>query len=90
MTHAKKQSLLSNNKVMEAAWDAFFFEGQRNLIDDLKKEGWMPTFELCQKLKIKKSACLDKMKKDERFEGKKFKVFHLGFTRQISFFRFKK
>jgi hypothetical protein len=75
---------------MESAWDAFFFEGQRNLIDELKKEGWMPTFELCQKLKIKKSACLDKMKKDERFESRKFKVFHLGSTRNISFFRFKK
>ena len=90
MTHIKKQSLLSNNKVMESAWHAFFNECTKHTIDDLKKEGWIPTFELCQKLKIKKSACLDKMKKDKRFEGKKFKVIHLGSTREMSFFKFKK
>ena len=90
MTRDKKQSLLSNNKVMESAWDAFFKESTKNGIDDLKKEGWIPIFELCEKLKIKKSACLDKMKKDKRFEGKKFKVIHLASTRELSFFRFKK
>lgn len=90
MTHAKKQSLLSNNKVMESAWDAFFKESTKSVLEDLKKEGWMSVFEICQNLKIRKSGCLDKMKKDKRFEGKKFKVLHQGSTREMSFFRFKK
>ena len=90
MTRDKTQSLLSNNKVMESAWDAFFKESTKNALDDLKKEGWMSVFEICQRLKLKKSGCLDKMKKDKRFEGGKFKVIHQGRRREMSFFRFKK
>jgi hypothetical protein len=75
---------------VESAWNAFFNECTKNTIEDLKKDGWIPIFELCEKLKIKKSACLDKMKKDKRFEGKKFKVIHRASTRELLFFRFKK
>ena len=75
---------------MDSAWDAFFKESTRNVLDDLKKEGWMSVFEICQKLKIKKNKCIDKMKKDKRFESGKFKVIHQGVTREMLFFKFKK
>jgi hypothetical protein len=75
---------------MNAAWDAFFKERVNNTIEDLAKEGWMSMHDICSRMNIKKSWCIDKMKSDKRFEGKKFKVLKNGTTREMLFFRFKK
>ena len=89
MTRNKKKSLLSNNKVIESAWDAYFKESQSITLDSLKEDGWLTCEDIAKKFNITRSSAAVKMKKDNRVICQHFNVHSNGCLRKMTFFKVK-
>ena len=89
MIHTKKKSLLSNNKVIESAWDAYLNNKESNFIDELHNDGWLSANDISLKLKINRSTVIRRMRADKKIENKFFNVYINGNTRKLLMFKIK-
>lgn len=80
---------MSNNKVIESAWDAYFKNKESNSIDELRDDGWLSAKDIAIKLKINRTTAIRRMRADKKIEGKFFKVCVNGNTRNLLMFKIK-
>lgn len=89
MTHTKKKSLSSNNKVIESAWDAYFKQAESITLESLRADGWLTSGDIAKKLNMTRAAAAEKMKKDSRITHQHFHIYVSGCTRKMVFFKVK-
>ena len=74
---------------INSAWENFFQKNKSHTLESLRKEGWIPVFEIAEKMKKSRKAVIAHLK-NLGLDYAKFSVTYDSNTRKANFFKLKK